>query len=766
MNIKFLLLFPIFFISIFKACSQTSFRISSEYYYDNSNIHEYDNGDIIFLSSIGKSALYNPSAIHSFPVLSKININGELIWSKTSESSTHPPTEPMQFHNFSVSESNAIYSNFSMITENFGEVSGIVKSSQNGDFSWFTEIPRPSISLNSSIFSKENIPTEEIFTFFSHNLKLGFAKLNTSGDLIQNYGARILRDQNQLDIFTQYEDLIKSSQGDFYACGSFGEEGALTYQSGFIHKVDQSGETVSISTIENFLITTIKEDSNNNLILSGFLNQNENNYYPGLIILDSNGNFLTSKIFLSEEFESREITFDLDAYGNFIVFFQKWGNDFSSIIKLDEDFNPIWTRVYPGGYNGINPIIKVTSDQGIVFFTGITNSDTNVQRTVISKIDSLGNFPNIDAPEFCYQDPIEIIIEINEENFSIQPLDFLENQSFDLVNQNQKIALEEPPIINYPTPSFSLPDILCANQCSAPTNLQNEYADSQVWHTQGAETELHESKNPGQLCWDIPGTYQVQQIISFQNCLDTFEQFITVVPEIEIILPDTLTFCPNDEISIDGYSENALNYLWSTGETSALIEPTQPGLYIISADNQFCSTVDSVFVQMTTMNYDSLPIGLPQDTILCEANLPFDIFVDLPYSEVGNWEDGSDENPRTIYNWGNFTFMTEVGGCAFSETIRVNEKDCRARIYIPTAFSPNDDGINDIFEPQGSGFDVLDFSIYNRWGALVFQSNTSSWDGKFKGQRLDADVFVYIMEWVNIETGETGIEKGSIQLLH
>jgi gliding motility-associated-like protein len=94
-------------------------------------------------------------------------------------------------------------------------------------------------------------------------------------------------------------------------------------------------------------------------------------------------------------------------------------------------------------------------------------------------------------------------------------------------------------------------------------------------------------------------------------------------------------------------------------------------------------------------------------------------------------------------------------------------------VYVPTAFSPDEDGTNDIFYVQG-GSDIQEiksFYVYNRWGESVFENTNfqpndpaQGWDGRHRGQPLNAAVFVYFLE-VEFTDGEVILYKGDVILL-
>jgi gliding motility-associated-like protein len=103
-------------------------------------------------------------------------------------------------------------------------------------------------------------------------------------------------------------------------------------------------------------------------------------------------------------------------------------------------------------------------------------------------------------------------------------------------------------------------------------------------------------------------------------------------------------------------------------------------------------------------------------------------------------------------------------------TIRVICKN--TNVFIPNTFSPNGDGMNDIFFPRGTGlFNIKSFRIFNRWGQLIFERynvapNTVSqgWNGTYNGKDVQTDVYVYMMEVV-CENGSIIPMKGNVTLL-
>ena len=94
------------------------------------------------------------------------------------------------------------------------------------------------------------------------------------------------------------------------------------------------------------------------------------------------------------------------------------------------------------------------------------------------------------------------------------------------------------------------------------------------------------------------------------------------------------------------------------------------------------------------------------------------------------------------------------GGCATTDSIRIQVICNGANFFVPNTFSPNGDGVNDHFIVNGIGLNVIpSITIYNRWGQIVFQksnfapnSASDAWDGTFNGQPAPSDVYVYTIQ--------------------
>jgi gliding motility-associated-like protein len=110
--------------------------------------------------------------------------------------------------------------------------------------------------------------------------------------------------------------------------------------------------------------------------------------------------------------------------------------------------------------------------------------------------------------------------------------------------------------------------------------------------------------------------------------------------------------------------------------------------------------------------------------------------------------------------------VTTAEGCEDEDVINI--KIFRGSgIKVPSAFTPNNDGLNETIKPSFTGIKKLDhFSIYNRWGQLIFSSNDffKGWNGMLKGINQPTGVYVWNLKAIDY-AGKTYIMTGTFTLI-
>jgi gliding motility-associated-like protein len=110
--------------------------------------------------------------------------------------------------------------------------------------------------------------------------------------------------------------------------------------------------------------------------------------------------------------------------------------------------------------------------------------------------------------------------------------------------------------------------------------------------------------------------------------------------------------------------------------------------------------------------------------------------------------------------------ITSAQGCIAKDSVRI-EVFKGSGVYVPTAFTPNGNGLNEILRPGYKAIKKLSFfTIYNRWGQVVFTTSdpAKGWDGRFNGKPADAGTFVWMLRAEDV-VGQVYNQKGTFVLI-
>jgi gliding motility-associated-like protein len=89
------------------------------------------------------------------------------------------------------------------------------------------------------------------------------------------------------------------------------------------------------------------------------------------------------------------------------------------------------------------------------------------------------------------------------------------------------------------------------------------------------------------------------------------------------------------------------------------------------------------------------------------------------------------------------------GACVRIDSIEITGNEEEGLLFIPNAFTPNGNGNNDVFLAYGQGITSFHMRIFNRWGELLFETSdmNNGWDGRYKGQIVQTDTYVYTIDY-------------------
>lgn len=237
-----------------------------------------------------------------------------------------------------------------------------------------------------------------------------------------------------------------------------------------------------------------------------------------------------------------------------------------------------------------------------------------------------------------------------------------------------------------------------------------------------------------------------------------------------------LNVWPNPVVTLDHNSElctgdsrvltagNFNSYLWQDGSTSPSFTVSGTGIYYVAvADNHQCHGSDTT--RITSLL--PLPAGfLPTDTSICN----YGSFLIKPITSFSNylWNTGARSASISVTVPGTYWLQaTDTKNCMGRDSILIKPKDCLTGFYIPTAFTPDHNGRNDDFKPFIGGIvRQYQFTIYNRWGQVVFKSKDlyKGWDGTLSGIAQDANVYAWTCTY-QLEGESIKKEKGVVTLI-
>jgi gliding motility-associated-like protein len=106
-------------------------------------------------------------------------------------------------------------------------------------------------------------------------------------------------------------------------------------------------------------------------------------------------------------------------------------------------------------------------------------------------------------------------------------------------------------------------------------------------------------------------------------------------------------------------------------------------------------------------------------------------------------------------------------GCRDSAFITVKVFATTPMVFVPSAFTPNNDGKNDVLRPIPAGIAIIEyFMVYNRWGQLIFRSNSTdpAWDGRINGQMQGSNSYVWLVKAIDYK-GTAYFQKGTVTLI-
>lgn len=237
-------------------------------------------------------------------------------------------------------------------------------------------------------------------------------------------------------------------------------------------------------------------------------------------------------------------------------------------------------------------------------------------------------------------------------------------------------------------------------------------------------------------------------VISTDNtCHQRKDSFNIELVNFDLSVGDDIVTCYDTILRVTTDAPSGAQYTWSDGSNGSELAIAGPGMYSVTITHNGCSKQDNV-----TVENEILALDLPHDTAICTGEkLALDATIDgiVQYT----WQNGIDNPIYIVEQGGVYTVDVRKGHCDISSTIDVQEEYCDHCLSgIPNIFTPNGDGLNDLFRPiiyPICPVREYRFSVYNRFGERVYHTTDTKggWDGKYKGQHADVSTYFYQLQF-------------------
>jgi gliding motility-associated-like protein len=307
--------------------------------------------------------------------------------------------------------------------------------------------------------------------------------------------------------------------------------------------------------------------------------------------------------------------------------------------------------------------------------------------------------------------------------------------------------------INYIVPiNFDLGNdtILCPGE-SITLDAPAHQADY-LWNDGSTDSTLQVSNN---------GTFSVTATNLCGSFSDQIEVSYDSIP-IAILPPDT-TVCEGTPVTVAIDPQNASDILWSTGSINKQVVIDYPDTITATLSNHCGSSLDTMIIHHQP--YPKVDLG--NDTIICDEALVLINLEKLDSNVIPQylWSTGDETESIEVNDFGTYSLtVTDQWNCSDQDIINI--ESCGINIYIPSAFSPNGDGLNEVFKVEGYGFDKFHMSIFNRWGNEIFNTKNPElgWDGSYQNTPQSAGVYTYRI-WVDQQGYDSKTFIGKVTLV-
>jgi len=233
---------------------------------------------------------------------------------------------------------------------------------------------------------------------------------------------------------------------------------------------------------------------------------------------------------------------------------------------------------------------------------------------------------------------------------------------------------------------------------------------------------------------------------------------VTIVPAPYVNLGPDSMLCRNDSIKLDAFGTDVIRYEWSNADTNSYLYVRDTGTYYVEVENAGCTASDTINIT------DFLPnpiFTLGEDSTYCFF-IADSLTLSAPIADSYLWKPGNETTPELTVQYPALysCTITRSNGCTSTAWLDVAEV-CEPSVFIPNAFTPDEDGINDYFGAFVNNATSYSLRIQNRRGQTIFYTEDPSgaWDGKYEGTDAPIGVYVYRLNYSGLDSEGSKVKR-------
>jgi gliding motility-associated-like protein len=474
--------------------------------------------------------------------------------------------------------------------------------------------------------------------------------------------------------------------------------------------------------------------------------------YIGFLVGTTGTSSLVGKIKIADgTIESMKVINSLEfpyiSTNDSVMIMGHYGN--KKMSKRDANFNPIWTKKYDNCNEKIS-LFPVITPIGECFFSKTIEYYPNF---IYGKTDINGQIAacsSSDATPVVLQDTV--FSQMTKfSSFS------LENATLSFTSASISVVKNNLSAKDYcprPDASFTIPNEICQNATFQPKDvlLPNE---KHSWNFSQTSKEFSPT-----MSYSTLGKKEVTHDVTMDGCTDVKIQKIDILPA--PTLPRDTQVCNDKPLVLNFKNNNATSYFLDNQPFIPPLTISTSGTYNLKLKNSVCESEGKMKIDFVAVP----PVVFPIDSTYCENEL---YEAQLPDFQNVVWDKKTTTTPFPIRDAAVHQYEATYLGCVVKGELRIPRKTCPLPeiLFTPNIFSPNDDGVNDLFQAFGNDFKVSRMDIYDRWGTLIYRSTTAdaAWNGSYKNQVANAGVYTYYIEYQDIKRDVLRSRKGDVMLL-